>query len=180
MSAQRLFWEVWWRYVAHGAALGAVGGALYGLLLLPLHSLLFLGGQLLVDSVIFGAGLGLFSGMTLGALWGAALGALQGAAFAAMTLARMGTLAAAYRHWGAVYGVVATIVCFVAVQLLFVNSSNPAVWWFLLPPDPRSFPMAAFDIALAWLLLATAFGFTGYRLAAFALRVQEDPQAARI
>jgi hypothetical protein len=33
---------------------------------------------------------------------------------------------------------------------------------------------------LAWLLVAAAFGFTGFRLAAFALRVQEDPQAVRI
>ncbi|HET9494463.1 MAG TPA: hypothetical protein VFR15_09550 [Chloroflexia bacterium] len=180
MSAQRFFWEVWWRYVAHGAALGAVGGAFYGLLLLPLHSLLFLGGALLVDSVIFGAGLGLFSGLTLGALWGATLGAAQGAVFAAMTVARNGALAPAYRHWGTVYGVVATIVCFVAVQVLLANSTSMLVWFLLLPGGAASAPMAAFDIALAWLLLAAAFGFTGYRLADFALRVQDDPQAARI
>jgi hypothetical protein len=180
MSPQRFFWEVWWRYVAYGAGLGAAGGAFYGLLLLPLHSFLFLGGQSLFESVVFGAGLGLFTGLTLGAVWGAVLGAVQGAGFAALTVTRAGLLAAAYRHWGAVYGVVATIACFVAVQVLFANSSSPLVWFLLLPPDAGNTLMVAFDIALAWLLVAAAFGFTGYRLADFALQLQEDPQAARI
>ena len=33
---------------------------------------------------------------------------------------------------------------------------------------------------LAWLLIAAVFGLTGYRMADFARRVQDDPQAARI
>ena len=159
-------------------------GAFYGLLLLPLHSILFLGGQALGDAIILGAGLGLFSGLALGAVWGAGLGAVQGAGFAGMTIAlhsaRPGLPAPAYRHWGAVYGVVATIACFAAVQLLFAGSSSPLVWFLLLPVGAGSTPVAAFDIALAWLLVAAAFGFTGYRLADFALQLQEDPQAARI
>jgi hypothetical protein len=180
MSAQRFFWEVWWRYVAYGAAFGAAGGAFYGLLILPLHSALFMGGQMLVDAVIFGAGLGLFTGLTLGALWGALLGTVQGVGFAGLAVARAGSLTRAFRHWGAVYGVVASIACFALVQALFAGSTSVLVWFLLLPGGAGNTPMVAFDIALAWLLVAALFGFTGYRLADFALRVQDDPQAARI
>jgi hypothetical protein len=180
MSAQRFYWEMWWRYVAHGAALGAVGGTFYGLLLLPLHSLLFLGGQMLADAVIFGAGIGLFSGMTLGGLWGAMLGALQGAGLAALSLSRVGTLTPSYRHWGAVYGVVATMVCFAAVQLFFAGAASVVVWFLLLPGGAANTPMAVFDVAVAWLLFAAAFGFTGYRMADFALSSQDDVQAAQV
>jgi hypothetical protein len=167
-------WGIVWRYSLTSAWTGAILGAVFGLAVVPITSLLSPESLGLDVSMSMGLAIGLIFGLFMGTLWGAAGGTMNGVALAVVTLLRLAMrrspLGYAYRLFAAVCGFVFSVLLFLLLVLRSPEDNSGflfSIFMVLEPGEPLGWELIA-----AWSLASLGFAFVGYRVGAWVLQVQ--------